>query len=1215
LTRPFDKHLDSDELDRLVSSQRTSVSDLRQLLEQSLRETRRHVESCPDCSQKLQMHKSVHSEILRMRAPNSSPLTPECIGDAEWLEVAAGLYPETKTRELMKHAAQCEHCGPLLKNAAEALVDETTPSEETWLASLPSTSQEWRKNMADILRSGSAARDASPEKQNKKEAAPWWQALFSGPRPAVAFAGIAVAVMAGWLGWRMLHSPSAEGLLAQAYTEHRTLELRLPGAKYAPMRVERGAGGSSLDKPPSLLKAEALIGEKLRSKPNDPAWLLARARADLLDGNYESAIKSLEQALETQPESPQLLTDLGSAYFLRAESAHHEADYGEAIEVLETVLHKDPRNMIALFNEAIILEKLSLFQRAIEDWDRYLAIDAQSAWAGEARANLVRVKQRMADREKRTSGSLLSPTAFSATFDSSHEDAAAVLDQRAEQYLEVAIQSWLPQADSYPGPSLLPSVEARHSLEYLAEILKNRHDDTWLTEFLLSPPSLIQEEGLRALLASDDALHGGRYSHSIILARKSMESFRRSQNQAGMIRASFALMLAQSFALKYSDCIGTAKLAIPLLDQTRYRWLQAQTLIQLGECQQGTAQLEEAITSASKGAELAKRFHYRGLELRATAFAAGYQLYTSSSDQGLRRLRDALTAFWESDVTSTRGENLYTVLSDIAAVRNWHHIEAFATAEILTDFPVKDPVDQAVELEFLAGAQERAGDYQAAQETLQSTAARLATLPEDSAVLLRKAEIALQNARIQLHLGDARAAVANLVGLRRQFETANPGLLQAEYFKTYGEASLALGDDATAKPLLDHALHVTETGLRSLRLEADKLEWSRTQSQIYRDLLELKLKSGTPAEAMAWWEWYKGASLRAKSTTDFLVSTDDGASSFAPPEVSSYAVPSNTALISYVYRKDSTTAFVFYDGNVHSHALQLPSDVDSLALRFLRRCTRPSTDVDSFDAESRRLYDLLVAPLEADTQGATALRFETDGISDQIPFDLLQGTDGHYLADRFEVTFSPGLAYGFHSTREALSPASSALIVVAAGAQEPELAMLPEATDEGNEVASYFHEARVISGHELTRTEVLRSLRNAQVFHFVGHAVAGINRVGLVLGSDAVLNSRDLVMLRPRKLRLAILSACDTANGAEGTFADVNSIARTLAVAGVPQVVASRWKIDSAVTHQLMRAFYSNLMSGRTPAESLHLATLAVRSLPAYQHPYYWGSFAVFGSY
>ena len=91
MTRPFDKHLDSDELDRLVSLPETSVSGSEQLSEPALREAQRHVESCQDCSRKVQRHKFVQSEILRMRVPKPSPPTPECIGDAEWLKVAAGL--------------------------------------------------------------------------------------------------------------------------------------------------------------------------------------------------------------------------------------------------------------------------------------------------------------------------------------------------------------------------------------------------------------------------------------------------------------------------------------------------------------------------------------------------------------------------------------------------------------------------------------------------------------------------------------------------------------------------------------------------------------------------------------------------------------------------------------------------------------------------------------------------------------------------------------------------------------------------------------------------------------------------------------------------------------------------------------------------------------------------------------------------------------------
>jgi hypothetical protein len=121
---------------------------------------------------------------------------PACVADGKWLNVAAGLLPEGEASELLKHASQCGYCGPLLKRATETLTDEGTPSEEALLASLSSARPEWQQNMAATLRGSSP---------------------------------------------RILGATFVEQLLAQAYTEHRTLEVRIAGANYAPVRVERSA--------------------------------------------------------------------------------------------------------------------------------------------------------------------------------------------------------------------------------------------------------------------------------------------------------------------------------------------------------------------------------------------------------------------------------------------------------------------------------------------------------------------------------------------------------------------------------------------------------------------------------------------------------------------------------------------------------------------------------------------------------------------------------------------------------------------------------------------------------------------------------------------------------------------------------------------------------------------------------------------------------------
>jgi hypothetical protein len=49
----------------------------------------------------------------------NAPPGPECprAADVSWQEIAKGLWPELKATQLMMHAAVCDHCGPLLREA------------------------------------------------------------------------------------------------------------------------------------------------------------------------------------------------------------------------------------------------------------------------------------------------------------------------------------------------------------------------------------------------------------------------------------------------------------------------------------------------------------------------------------------------------------------------------------------------------------------------------------------------------------------------------------------------------------------------------------------------------------------------------------------------------------------------------------------------------------------------------------------------------------------------------------------------------------------------------------------------------------------------------------------------------------------------------------------------------------------------------------------
>jgi CHAT domain-containing protein len=78
-------------------------------------------------------------------------------------------------------------------------------------------------------------------------------------------------------------------------------------------------------------------------------------------------------------------------------------------------------------------------------------------------------------------------------------------------------------------------------------------------------------------------------------------------------------------------------------------------------------------------------------------------------------------------------------------------------------------------------------------------------------------------------------------------------------------------------------------------------------------------------------------------------------------------------------------------------------------------------------------------------------------------------------------------------------------------------------------------------------------------------------------------------------------------------LADADSLARAFLLAGVPEVVASRWDADSSATAALMDSFYRILLDGRSAPQALQAAAAELRRLPATSHPYYWAAFSAFG--
>jgi anti-sigma factor RsiW len=140
--RPLDRHIDEQELNALVPSSSESGQEWLRLTPDAVRKAARHVESCAACSRKLWKYKQVVDRFSNVAVSKAASPGVDCpqAKDVDWHEVAAGLWPELKAKQLIMHAALCDHCGPLLR-AATNVCDDVTPQEETLLAQLNAPSR------------------------------------------------------------------------------------------------------------------------------------------------------------------------------------------------------------------------------------------------------------------------------------------------------------------------------------------------------------------------------------------------------------------------------------------------------------------------------------------------------------------------------------------------------------------------------------------------------------------------------------------------------------------------------------------------------------------------------------------------------------------------------------------------------------------------------------------------------------------------------------------------------------------------------------------------------------------------------------------------------------------------------------------------------------------------------------------------------------------
>ena len=293
-----------------------------------------------DLIQRLQAGAQAH------RRPQKTRKCPD--EDRLRLLLPGQLEPE-EADKLLTHAAECDWCGTVLREAAQDLSEPPTGEEEELAGKARLADPRSRRELVERI---------------VKRRRDWWSPIFLRWVPA---AGLAALLLAGGVSYQAWARGPAhtERLLAEA--------------------------SSSLHEPRELADANSNISRAIEAHPDDPKWLQLEGRADLLGGKEDAAITELERAHALRPGDASILLDWGTALFQRADAQGR----AEAFERLSEGVRLQPNDPALLFNQALAAQMSNYPNEARDDWEKYLRVDSTSGWAQEARQHLEEVKKNL----------------------------------------------------------------------------------------------------------------------------------------------------------------------------------------------------------------------------------------------------------------------------------------------------------------------------------------------------------------------------------------------------------------------------------------------------------------------------------------------------------------------------------------------------------------------------------------------------------------------------------------------------------------------------------------------------------------------------------------------------------------------------------------------------------------------------------------------------
>ena len=329
-----------------------------------------------------------------------------------------------------------------------------------------------------------------------------------------------------------------------------------------------------------------------------------------------------------------------------------------------------------------------------------------------------------------------------------------------------------------------------------------------------------------------------------------------------------------------------------------------------------------------------------------------------------------------------------------------------------------------------------------------------------------------------------------------------------------------------------------------------------------------------------------------------------------------------TVLLEYELTDNDNYLYVVTHGDGDTaaiHGYRLAVTTNELDRRVRQYHDQLASRDPEFAANARWLYNVLIAPAQAQLRNAKSLVVVPDGVLWQAPFQTLQRPDGHYFLEQTAIDYVPSLAVlqALKASVPHQHPAFTVLAMGDPGGQTQEQA------NETLAVAKLYgpKNARTLIGKAATLDEFLKTSPGYDVVHIAAHGVFDDREP---MSSHMLLASASGTpqagWLRAREIQamqleaqLVVLSGCETGKGSFEDGEGLVGMSWATLAAGAHGSLASAWRVEASSTTELMIAFHRNMLHGLSKAESLRMAELQVMHSDKYAHPFYWAAFVLMG--